>query len=117
MDFYGFRVYEPINSTITRLFQALAYTWSTKRFWPVALRTQTWRITRDRQGCHHLPPTLQPWGTRQVKVASSLDTTSTLSTTTLALYGTGLSVSIRSPLLEYPLWERTTNPQANKSKA
>jgi hypothetical protein len=42
-------------------------------------------ITRDGQGYHHLPPTPQPEGTRQTKVASSLDTMSTLSTTTLAL--------------------------------
>ena len=45
---------------------------------------QTWGITRDRQGYHHLPPTPQQEDTRQTKVASSLDTTSTLSTTTLA---------------------------------
>ena len=45
-----------------------------------------WGITRDGQGCHHLPPTPQPWGTRQTKVASSLDTMSTLLTTTLAPY-------------------------------
>jgi hypothetical protein len=42
-------------------------------------------ITRDGQGYHHLPPTPQPEGMRQIKVASSLDTTSMLSTTTLAL--------------------------------
>jgi hypothetical protein len=41
-------------------------------------------IMRDRQGCHNLPPTPQPWDMRQTKVASSLDITSTLSTTTLA---------------------------------
>jgi hypothetical protein len=25
--------------------------------------TQTWGITRDEQGCHHLPPTPQLWST------------------------------------------------------
>ena len=65
--------------------QALEITWSVKRCWPTALRqTRTWGITRDGHGCHHLPPTPQPWGTRQTKVASSLDTMSMLSTTTLA---------------------------------
>ena len=39
---------------------------------------------RDRQGYHHLPPTPQLESTRQTKVASSLDTASTLLTTTLA---------------------------------
>ena len=34
--------------------------------------------------CHHLSPMPQPESTRQTKVASSLDTTSTLLTTTLA---------------------------------
>jgi hypothetical protein len=48
-------------------------------------------------------------------VASSLDNTCTLSTTTLA------SIRVirlyQGPLLEYPLRERMTNPQANKSIA
>ena len=39
----------------------------------------------NEQGCHHLPPAPQPKGMRQTKVASRLDTMSTLSTTTLAL--------------------------------
>jgi hypothetical protein len=43
---------------------------------------------------HHLPPTPQPWGTGQMKVTSSLDNTSTLSTTTLAW--SGLSFFIRA---------------------
>ena len=42
-------------------------------------------IMKDGQGCHHLPPTPQPEDTRQTKVTSSLDTTSTLSITTIAL--------------------------------
>jgi hypothetical protein len=42
-------------------------------------------ITRDGQSHHHLPPTPQPKSTRQIKVASSLDTMYMLSTTTLVL--------------------------------
>ena len=62
-------------------------TWSARRYQHMALcHIRTWGITRDGHSCHHLPSTLQPWDTRQTKVASSLDTTSTLSTTTLALY-------------------------------
>ena len=45
-----------------------------------------WGITWDEQGYHHLSPTPQLWGMRQTKVASSLETMSMLSTTTLALY-------------------------------
>jgi hypothetical protein len=45
-----------------------------------------WGITRDGQGCHHLPPTPQLWSMRQTKVTSSLNTTSTLLTITLAAY-------------------------------
>ena len=87
MDFYGFRVYGKINSTFTCLLWAPEHTWSAKRSQPVALRqTRTWGITRDGHGYHHLPPTPQPWGMRQMKVTSSLDTMSTLSITTLALY-------------------------------
>jgi hypothetical protein len=52
----------------------------------MALRhIQTWEITRDGQGYHHLSSTPQLWDTRQTKVACSLDTTSTLSTTTLVV--------------------------------
>jgi hypothetical protein len=32
-------------------------------------------LQKDGQGYHHLPPTPQPWGTRQMKVTYSLDTT------------------------------------------
>jgi hypothetical protein len=71
--------------------------------------------TKDGQGCHYLPPTSHPWGMRQTKVASSLDTTSTLSTTTLASYR--VIHLYQGPLLEYPLREWMKNPQANKSKA
>jgi hypothetical protein len=66
--------------------RAPAYTWSAKYLWPVALcRIRTWGITKDRQGYHHLPPTPQPSNMRQMKVTCSLDTTSTLIATTLAL--------------------------------
>jgi hypothetical protein len=62
------------------LLRAPEITWSAKHCWPIALcRTQTWEITRDEQGYHHLPPTPQLWGTRQTRVTSSLDTTSMLS--------------------------------------
>jgi hypothetical protein len=37
------------------------------------------------QGCHHLSPTPQPEDTRQTKVTSNIDTTSTLLVTTLAV--------------------------------
>ena len=66
--------------------QASAYTWSTKHLRPPALHhIRTWGITKDVQGCHHLPRTPQPWDTRQMKVTCSLDTTSMLTVTTLAL--------------------------------
>jgi hypothetical protein len=42
-------------------------------------------IRKDGQSCHHLPPTPQPWDTRQTKVTYSLDTTSMLTSTTLVL--------------------------------
>jgi hypothetical protein len=72
------------NFTPTCLLQAPERNWSASRYRCVALhRTRTWGITRDEQGYHHLPPTPQPWDTRQMKVASSLDTTSTLATITL----------------------------------
>jgi hypothetical protein len=67
----------------------------------------TWGITRDGQGCHHLPPTPQPWGTRQTKVGSSLDTMSMLSTTTLVLYR--VIRLYREPSTEYPPWGWMTN--------
>jgi hypothetical protein len=44
---------------------------------------QIWRITKDQQGCHHLPPTSnKPWDIRQIKVTLSLDTMSMLLITT-----------------------------------
>ena len=62
------------------------HTWSARRGWNVALcRIQTWGITKDGQGCHHLPSTPQPWDMRRMKVTSSLDTMSTLTVTTLTL--------------------------------
>ena len=85
MESYGFRVFGKINPTSTCLLRALAYAWSAKRYRPIALcRTQTWGIIKDEQGYHHLLPTPKSESMRQTKVASSLDTTSTLSTTTLA---------------------------------
>jgi hypothetical protein len=70
----------------TDTLRAPVYTWSTKRYRHVALRhTQMWEITKDGQVCHHLLHTPQPWDTRQMKVTCSLDTTSTLIATTLAL--------------------------------
>jgi hypothetical protein len=44
-----------------------------------------WGISKDEQGYHHLLPTRQPWDTRQMKVTCTLDTTSTLTVTTLVL--------------------------------
>ena len=74
------------NFATTDSLQAPAYTWSARRYRPMALRhIQMWGITKDGQGCHHLPPTPQPEDTRQMKVTSSLDTTSMLSATTLVL--------------------------------
>jgi hypothetical protein len=68
----------------TNSLRAPAYAWSTQRYWHVALHhTRTWRITKGGQGCQ--PPTPQLWDTRQTKVTCSLDTTSTLTVTTLAL--------------------------------
>ena len=60
--------------------------WSTSRCWSIALcRIRIWGITKDEQGCHHLPPTPQSEDTRQMKVTFSIDTTSMLLVTTLAL--------------------------------
>ena len=60
-------------------------TWSVRRGRPIALcHIQTWGIMKDGHGYHHLPHTPLPEDTRQMKVASSLHTMSTLSTTTLA---------------------------------
>jgi hypothetical protein len=60
--------------------------WCAKRCRPIALcNIRTWGIMKDRQGYHHLPPTPQPWATRQTKVMCSLETTSMLTATTLAL--------------------------------
>jgi hypothetical protein len=73
------------KTTITCLLRAPADTWSARHLRPIALcRTRMWGITRDGQGGHHLSPTPQLWSTRQTKVTSSLDTTSTLLVTTLA---------------------------------
>jgi hypothetical protein len=61
----------------------------------------------------HLPP--QPEDTRQTKVASNLDTTSTLLTTTLALIT--VICLYQGPLLEYPPRGRMMNPHTSKSTA
>jgi hypothetical protein len=53
-------------------------------------------------------------GNKVNKVASSLDTTSILSTTTQA--SIRIICLYQSPLLEYPLRERTTNPQVNNEQ-
>jgi hypothetical protein len=82
------------------LLRAPDNTWSAKRCRPTALRpTLTPGITRDGQSCHHLSSTPQLWGTRQTEVASSLDTTSMLLTTTLALRR--VIRLYQDPLLEY----------------
>ena len=74
------------NFATTDSLQALGCNWSANRCRPVALhRIRMWEITKDGHGYHNLLPTPQPEDTRQTKVAFSLDTTSTLSTTTLAL--------------------------------
>ena len=64
------------------------------------------------------PPAAYPstMGNEANKDTFSLDTTSTLSTTTLACMQ-GLSVSIRALLLEQPPQGQTTNPQTSKSIA
>jgi hypothetical protein len=60
------------NFVTTNLLWAPNYTWSARRCQSIALcRTQMWEITKDRQCYHHLPPTHQPWGTRQMKVTST----------------------------------------------
>ena len=43
----------------------LSEQWSASKHETLKLlhNTRTWGITRDRQGCHHLPPTPQPWDT------------------------------------------------------
>ena len=75
-----------VNFATTDSLRALAYTWSAKHLRPLALRRiWTWGITKDGQGCHHLSPTPQPEDTRQTKVTSNIDTTSTLLATTLAV--------------------------------
>ena len=111
MDSYGFWVYDMINSTFTCLLRAPDNTWSARHCRPIALRhTQTWGVTRDAQGYHHLPPTPQPWSMRQTKVASSLDTMSMLLTTTLARMQE-LSIFIEALLLEAPSRGWMMNPQ------
>ena len=74
------------NFAIIDSHRAPNHTWSARRGYHVALcRIRMWGIMKDGQGYHHLPPTPQPWDTRQTKVTCSLDTMSTLTTTTLAL--------------------------------
>ena len=74
------------NFATTDSLRASDCNWSASRCRPEALRCiRTWGIMKDGQGCHHLPPTPQPWDMRQMKVMCSLDTTSTLTSTNLAL--------------------------------
>ena len=74
------------NFGTTNSLRAPGCNWSVSRCRPVALcRIQTWGITKDGQGYHHLPPTPQPEDTRQTKLTSNMDTTSTLLGTTLAV--------------------------------
>ena len=74
------------NFATTDSLWAPSYTWSMKYLCPIALRhIRTWGITKDGQGCHHLPPTPEPKDTRQTKITCSLDTTSTLTITSLTL--------------------------------
>jgi hypothetical protein len=74
------------NFATTDSLQAPDCNWSASRCRSMSLRRiQTWGITKDGQGCHHLPPTPQQWDMRQTKVTCSLDTTSTLTVTTLVL--------------------------------
>jgi len=73
------------NLVTIDLLRALENSWSAKCYRPSGLcRSRMWGITKDRQGYHHPLPTLQPRGMKQMKVTSSLDTTSTLFVTTLA---------------------------------
>lgn len=64
---------------------------------------------KGRTGPTTCRPTPQLWSTRQTKVASSLDTTSMLSATNLALIR--VVRLYQGPLLEYPPRGRKTNPQ------
>jgi hypothetical protein len=94
MNSYGFWVNWQINFTFTCLLQAPNCNWFARWCRPIALcHTRAWGITRDRQDCHHLPPTPQLWGTRQTKLTFSVDTTSTLSITTLAFMKCYLSLT------------------------
>ena len=72
-------------------------------------------IMKDGQSCHHLSPTPQLVGTIQTKVASSLDTTSTLSTMTLALARNIRLYQESSTRASTMGW--MTNPQTSKSIA
>jgi hypothetical protein len=74
------------NFATTDSLWAPEHTWSIRLYLHVALHhIRMWGITKDGQGYHHLPLTPQPWDTRQTKVTCSLDNTSTLTITTLAL--------------------------------
>jgi hypothetical protein len=96
----------------TNSLRAPTYTWSAKRHQHVALRhTRTWGIMKGGQGCHHLPPTLEPWD--KMKVTYSLDTMSMLTVTTLALarnFHLYQESSTRAPINR-----RTTNTQVSSN--
>ena len=84
-DSYGLGSNDKINSASTCLLWAPVYTWSAKRLRLLALHpTLTWGNIRDARGCHH--PYTYPSDHligMQTKEIYSLDTTSTLATSTL----------------------------------
>jgi hypothetical protein len=100
------------NFTTTDSLWTSGCNWSASPCRPVALRhIQMWGITKDRHGYHHLSPTSQLGDTRQTKVTCSLDTTSTLTITTLALarnFCLYQESSTRAPIT------RTNNEPASK---
>ena len=73
-----------------------------------------WGTTKDGQDCHHLPPTPTDHGEgMQTTVASSPDTMSTLSITTLA----PTPSTTQAFRLEQPSRGRMTTPQAKDNKS
>ena len=92
-----------------------AYSWSAKSIQLLALHpTLMWGTTKDRHGCHHLPPTPTDCGEGiRTMVTSSLDTTSTLSITTLA----PTPSTTRAFRLEQPSQGRTMILQAKDNKS
>ena len=89
-----------------------AYSWSAKSIQLLGLHpTRIWGTTKNEHDCHHQPPTSTDRGeSMQTKVTSSLDTTSTLSITILALARHRLKTRVIR--LEHPPRGRTTIPKA-----